>query len=170
MHIHTDLVIQCKEPQGFLFFMPGVWAVSQSHHAQHFLIRGTWDWGTASLSPSLLSCRWVWLSQRCLERGRDMNIFMADNAYFWHIVLRFSDKTDKMEEERKDLPQNWAVNEEPDSVCVHTHTHIHARTHSLENLSCSYQNTSRTFYQLSDRGKGSQENSMLHSGPLLLFE
>lgn len=33
--------------------MPGVWAVSQSHHAQCFLIRGTWDRGTASISSLL---------------------------------------------------------------------------------------------------------------------
>lgn len=145
---YTTYDSERETPRFFLYFS---WPVSQRHHAQRFLIRGTWDRDAASLPPSLLSCRWVWLSHRCLERGRDMNIFTADNAYFWHIALRFSDTTDKTEEERKDLPQNWAVNEEPDSVlCLsHTHTHANAHTHS-KNLSCSYQNTSTTFYQLSD--------------------
>ncbi len=172
MHTHTHthiLWFWARNPKFFLFFiMADVWAVSKSHHAERFLIRGTWDWGTVSLPPSLLSSRWVWLLQRRLERGRDMNIFMADNAYFWHIALRFSDTTDKTEEERKDLPQNWAVNEEPDSVCSLSHTHTH--THTASKTYPAHIRTQVELFINFLMGKESQENSMLHSGPILLSE
>lgn len=76
-----------------------------------------------------------------------MNIFAADDAYFWHAALLLSDTTDKMLEEREDVAQKRAVNEKRPTASALT------LTHSLEYLACSNQNTATTFYQLSDGEK-----------------
>lgn len=48
MHTHAHIMILSEIPQSFLFFMVGVWPVSESHRARRFLIRGAWDRDAAS--------------------------------------------------------------------------------------------------------------------------